>query len=725
MSSNFPSTGERAEVPQPVKKRGRFANVGEVVNTNFGEHQAHRQSGQREPVPEGFVRYELDEEDSEDDPDFEAEADPVEEEEEYDQYEDLEDINNLELAPDNARRSEAQLNHILTQSRTQTPRRRYASRVESPRGLAHDRDICHELPTPIAPFEGTREEDPEFEVDDPDFEVDNLDSTDEEDELDESERGGDDDEGGNGDIPEDNGEFSGVHLPDEVEVDELDEAESDEDDDDIEEEEDAEDGDEQAGPDEYQQFLMGLLADTGDPRGASDEAGANGITGGLPPPSWALDDDDDFDYLRESARVQDDPLEFRDDLQVSRKELVQLFSNSTAGGLRRQTRHSRIAQGSRQRQPSAAVPMSGAIAASSVVVPSVQMPTAIIPSLRASSAEPLPAQNSFASFIAPPHASFMNLPAHSLYQFREQLSVHVQILTTIYAETKKASRTIGDKRPGNSSQETADVRTIHAAANRSEMLLRGLVENKKVSALYHQAVGTNLSRLKGFSERLLHRDRNSSFTYESCKFSVYNLPVLDLLEPFISDCMTADVADMPAGVLERFKNFDRPDIAQALRARPHGRQYSASGSRPGWFPWTAEDDRLLAMTMAKYGSDEVGQFSKDLLPHRQEDDCQTRVRYLSSRRCPDNPVKRQVTFITSPLNKDEVELVRHGLIKFGRGNNEDPSVWKRIQAELLPGREWSHLQKLWNWRETRRKYKAKYRAKSYQKKKAMRGTAPA
>jgi len=106
-----------------------------------------------------------------------------------------------------------------------------------------------------------------------------------------------------------------------------------------------------------------------------------------------------------------------------------------------------------------------------------------------------------------------------------------------------------------------------------------------------------------------------------------------------------------------------------------------------------------------------------------EDDCQRRVRYLSSRRCPDNPVKRQVMHISTPLNKEEVHLVRYGIERYGAGKTDDPEVWKSIQRDLLPNREWSHLQKLWAWRESRRKYKAKYRAKVSEKKKALRSDA--
>ncbi|CDF34892.1 unnamed protein product [Chondrus crispus] len=725
MSSEFPSREERAEVPQPVKKRGRFAVCAEGIGLNSERSQSSGRRENREPVPKGYVRYELDEEDSEDDPDFEANADVLADEDDDDQYNGLVDINEGELAPDTTRRSEAELNHILNDPRIQQSTRRIASRNGAFDDLARPSELYptnHASLPSLGPELG---QDPDFDLDDPDFEVDNLDSTDEEDEREDSEPFDENNEDENIHLPDDTIEFDNFHDSNDIEVDELDEADSDESGCEAEEEEDEDDEDDEfdgkeGAPDEYQQFLMGILAESGD----RVTEGSRDVPGGLPPPSWALDDDDDFDYLRESARVQDDPLEYRDDLQVSRKELVQLFSNSTVG-LRRQTRHSRASQTVKPRQSNRsirALPISRTLSSAPAAAASAPHPVvngAVSNTLR-SQTGPSANRSVPTPYIGSPNAPFINLPVHCVNMLHEQMSIHVQLLTAVHAKAKKVSRSAREPRFESGANETVDISTANAAANRSEVLLRGLVENKKVSALYHQALATNLSRLKAFSEKLLHRDGNAAFKYETCKTSAYNLPVLDLLEQFISDCRNANLEEMPGNVLARFKPFHNPQISQAMWTRPQGRQYSASGLRPGWFSWTAGDDFLLAITMAKYGSNEVGQFSKDLLPHRKEDDCQTRVKYLSSRRCPDNPVKRQVMLITSPLNNYEVEQVTRGLSMFGRGAClDDAAVWKRIQAELLPGREWSHLQKLWHWRETRRKYKAKYRARSYKKKKAM------
>lgn len=88
-----------------------------------------------------------------------------------------------------------------------------------------------------------------------------------------------------------------------------------------------------------------------------------------------------------------------------------------------------------------------------------------------------------------------------------------------------------------------------------------------------------------------------------------------------------------------------------------------------------------------------------------------RVRYLSSRRCGENPVKRHVTFNNTALSKAEMRAIQHCLKMFGEGAEQNNDVWKAIQRDYLPGRDWSFLQKLWHIRETRRKYKASYRKK--------------
>lgn len=674
------STARRESPPRgPVKKRGRYSH----------------------PVPaEDFVRYELDEEDSSQDPDFEAEE-PEDDEESVDERQEL----NSE-----ARVADDELPHILYAGSEHGPELQYQSR-----GTLYD---------------GLDGVDTGFDEGEPQFDIDDLDSSE------------DDDDDGEGAAFESEAHELGSperHDLDPLEADEASDV-GDVDDEELEEdaveegdvEQDEQDVDQEGPPDEYAQFLRGLLnPDNGVPTASETRpAGSDTV-----PPSWALDDDDDFDYLRESARVQDDPLEYRDDLHVSRKELLQLFFNNTEGGLRRQTRRSRARQASVGRDPSRAASVAqaahtpSALTGRSLILPATSMPGTVASGERtgvSAGSDPgrpeLPSQAVSGAFTA----STAGLSAPALFTFREQLRVYVQILTTIYAENQKKVRVARPEchpdgsESGGIHSEDRPLAVASEAASRSGALIRDLLRNERVCAAYHEMVRNGMSKLRSYSKHQVGRDGTSDCNYKSSRTSVYDLPVLALLESFLKACSTAQPSTMPASVLQSLQPHFRADLTSALLLRLRGRQYSARGSsRPGWYPWTAQDDNLLAMTMAKYGS-EFGGFSADLLPHRKEDDCQTRVKYLSSRRCPDNAVKRQVMFIAAPLNRDEVALVRRGLELYGqRGLNEE-EVWRKIQSELLPKRDWSHLQRLWKWRETRRAHKARYRAKASQRKRALR-----
>lgn len=657
---------------QPVKKRSRYANPTAPT------------------VPQGFVRDELDDDDSADDPDFEAdELDPAEDEDDepYDAFE------------------EQDLGFVGV--RTRTSHHEHARQLES---TLNDPNLEHA--TFLDAF-GAAEDGRGGE----DFEVDDLDST--------------DDENSAGLI----GFRDLAHVVPAEDRSRTGDGssfgrEDDEDDDYDEEGEDDEDANPIENPaDDYQRFLRGLLAESAsiehrdNSRGAGEE-----IQGSAEPPSWAMDDDEDFDYLRESARVHDDPLEYRDDYHVSRKELVQLLSSGKGTNLRRHTRHAKARSNGRgvrdtSAAPPISIPLSVLQPALGVTGASPAVPTAVGASI--TPVVPSPANVQVPTFVAPPAAGYGCLPPATMLRYREQLGVHVQILTGLHANLMAKVKTAEEGRSaGNSQPDEPDLAAAKQSVKRSETLIRGLIDNKRVSTLYHQVVATNMARLKPFEENIVNPAKNAMLRFENMRRSVYSLPVLDLLEPFLRDCTTMPASSLPASALQPFQRFNRPDIAQALRPRRGQRHYVGSHTKPGWYAWSSSDDALLAMAIAKYGSDNV-EFSKDLLPHRQNEDCLTRIRYLSSRRCPDNPVKRQVMLVSAPLSKAELEIVQKGLVMYG-GNTDDPEVWKRIQRNLLPGRAWPYLQKLWTWRETRRKYKAKYRAKASEKKKAAQeGAAPA
>lgn len=650
-------------------------------------------------IPDGFVRDELDEDDSADDPDFEAdELDPAEDED--DEPYDVFDERDLGIVGVRTRTSEAdaQLGQILSEAALDPATSAFSDLFQ-------------------------RTEEAEFEVDD-------LDSTDEE----EREQGEVDQRSDQrSDAIEVSGRAGGGSLN----------GEEDERDNNEEVEEGDDDGEEE-GDGEYQQFLRSLLTeDNAAPSVTQGDALDDDTRGNAQPPGWAMDDDDDFDYLRESARVHDDPLEYRDDYHVSRRELVQLLSNSKGKYLRRQTRNSKpkTARGTRNTAVASSIPLplnapQPALGTGLVNSAPLSLPVAPHPAVGAEATPvvPAPVSSTFSTgvmpalprrdditvspYVTPSYTVYTSMPPAALHQFRDQLAVHVQILTTLYANVKYKLRAHenGDETNGQGGEEE-EVTVLREADMRSENLIKGLIDNRRVSMLYHQVMSTNMARLKPFSDMTVDKLGSSRVSYENNKVSVYNLPVLGLLERFLNDCASLPLSGLPNAAMQHFQSFNRLDITDALRTRRIQRQYTGSHFRPGWYMWTVADDTLLAMMIAKYGTDTV-EFSKDLLPHRQNEDCLARVRYLSSRRCPDNPVKRQVMTISAPLSKDELQLVSRGLALYG-GNVNDPAVWKRIQRELLPGRQWSHLQKLWGWRETRRKYKAKYRAKATQKRKTV------
>ncbi|PXF42186.1 hypothetical protein BWQ96_08106 [Gracilariopsis chorda] len=416
----------------------------------------------------------------------------------------------------------------------------------------------------------------------------------------------------------------------------------------------------------------------------------------VPPEAFnqLLDDDDEFDYMREAANVQDDPLEFRNDLLVSRREVAQLLSERDIA-LRSQRKQRARRSASAAKPP--AVPLS---------LPQNLVPAhaPIVAGGHACAAAPAPMPMRSLPLLP---GTIMPLNPLSISHFQEQFKAFVQILAHVHANASKSFRMSDDGQSHQDTKQTLD---------RSERMLKRVVLNRQLSASYHDMLDKHVMHISRFSDELGYRAFEQCFRKENRRKSAYAIDGFESIEMFMSDCRTLPVEQLPSGAVARLDIVCRPHLKQALSTRK--RQFTLTGAREGWFTWTAEDDRLLALTIAKYGR-EVGEYAKDLLPHRLEGDCQARVRHLSSRRCADNAVKRQVMHISAPLNQQEVALVQYGLQSFG-SRVEDCDVWKRIQRELLPGRQWSLLQKLWLWRETRKKTKARYRAKESERKRALR-----
>lgn len=484
--------------------------------------------------------------------------------------------------------------------------------------------------------------------------------------------------------------------------------------------------------------------------------------------SEGQDDDDDFDYLRESARIRDDPLEYRDDLTVPVEEVAQLLSypdEETA--LRPATRASKLSkQRSNQSHPNlmssaptmlptphaaptsiiseplvAPVPMT-------VAAPAPPFPQSLPPSNNVSCGPvniskrngselynaPFPNTSSLA--VLPDMTSktaFVGLGVDRLAQFRQQLASYAQIASHVHIQLARkyqvirgsscereeaAARRVGvETRSGQSEarclgNENEKNDSIVSAYKRSESMLKRFVKHGKTSRDYHDMLGCQMRALQPMANRLLGIRAGQQYKFDSWRSGALDVKLIDGIDTFIRAVSSRswDGTDKPLRLL---KSFWQPYVTNALQCKQQRQWWPTDSGREGTFPWTLEDDFLLALTIAKYGR-EFGELCKDLLPHREEDDCQRRVRYLASRRCTDNAVKRQVLHLTSPLRPEEIQLMEEGVCRFG--NADDPETWKRIQRELLPNREWPHLQRMWNYRKSRRKYKATYRAKVAERK---------
>lgn len=438
------------------------------------------------------------------------------------------------------------------------------------------------------------------------------------------------------------------------------------------------------------------------------------------------DDDDDFDYLKESTKFRDDPLEYREDLTVPIKEVIQLLSqNDAPSGLRPQTRASKAKRVSLRRanKPAQSVPVlepANANAKPKPVVPTPVLPgpgpsgLTMVPPLLA------PPMGAVAAGEAAegPCAAYLVVRRDKMARFQQQLVAHVQIATHVHstlARQVRAAAVVNEGADGDADEESA----IAVACKRSSEMLGRLVIHACVSRNFHWLLTDRLSALRPIAERMLGGGVSRWNVYTSRRTGAMDIPLVHAIDGFLNE-VSSPQWDGGDAALDRLKVHWRDDVAAGLR-RQRPKRYPSGGFRDGVPPWSGEDDLLLAMTIAKYGR-EFDDMARDLLPHRGQDDCHSRVRYLSSRRCGDNVVKRQFVVLNSPLNRDELRLVQEGLKRFGEAS--DSGTWKRIQRELLPAREWSHLQKLWLWRESRRKYKANYRAKVNGKKRTDGGGAP-
>lgn len=366
---------------------------------------------------------------------------------------------------------------------------------------------------------------------------------------------------------------------------------------------------------------------------------------------------------------------------------------------------------------------------------------------------PLPASTG-----TPPQVAYIPLPQQKVAEFHRQLSAHVQIATHLHFTLGQRAKQ-KQQQQSNTSEEDVIMKDADSdndfmkSRQRIETMLYRLIEQGRSSDLFYTLTQSRIDSMYSLLQKIClsgtsaptssapsssssasapapssshapgnnnntgnNRNNNISFHFRQ------HTPAIPIkLIQATSDYLTAiggnntDNGSSDSRILTdgALREYTSEALALTLRRRMTNR--SQTGARGGAPEWSREDDVLLAMTVAKYGRD-FNDLCKDLLPHRSVDDCQLRTRYLSSRRCGDNAVKRQVMILNSPLTRDELAKVDEALKRPGADPTE-AETWKRIQRELLPGREWSHLQKLWNWRVHRRQYKANYRAKKQSKEK--------
>lgn len=435
------------------------------------------------------------------------------------------------------------------------------------------------------------------------------------------------------------------------------------------------------------------------------------------------DEDDDFDYLRESALVRDDPLEYRDDMTVPIKEVIQLLGETdNTPSLRPQTRASKPKATKAKRTNASAQAKSrmSAVNVMPALEPQSGFPdrnsaslsrkvfecTGDAPKLSGSSPVPMGYTVGTAAQIAS-NMTYMSLPTNKIMEFKHQLAAFVQITTQIHWEMARELRRFEPHPQSNNTitERDQDMTAVALVCRRSNAILSRLVSYGTLSNKYHTLLSDNLKKTPLRYGQIPESIAMGRPVADGLRVSVIDNGLVTAVESFMQE-VSGQRWNGNDGALKSLEIYKRSDISAALRRRVSHPQSSNGLDRPPI--WSSEDDFLLAMTIAKHGR-EFGENCRDLLPHRDVDDCQLRVRFLSSRRCPDNSVKRQMLILNTPLTPEEIQKVRYGLQQYG--SESDCETWKRIQRELLPGRDWSYLQKLWNWREKRRKYKAKYRAK--------------
>lgn len=421
------------------------------------------------------------------------------------------------------------------------------------------------------------------------------------------------------------------------------------------------------GDDAYAQFLAAILAEDAPPNAAVE---AN-------PFSSVLDDDvdDDFDYLAAMATAVEDPLEYRDDkaVHVSKREIVQLVSTESG----RRTRPRRIAPAAPATQSIPGAPVHPMAIAPAPLPGVLSLGTSSNPRV----GHGIPLYDGTAAGPIEAYRGQSPVSAVALARLHQQLNLHVLMLGYV-----------------NALAEDAEAKAT------TQGLMTELLYMRNVTRQYKQT----FEPLKREFEDALHLADSGQVPTESRLAA----PALNAVESLLDRLQAGGSLDT-TDIISMFRPYAEEDVHAKLMSRASPEKLSSEPRDS--MVWHVEDDTLLALTIAKHTT-EFGSASADLLPHRTTAECERRMRYLSSRRCGDNPVKRQVhasATRSKPLSREEIAIIKSALVRISgvHGKQTSPEVWKIIQRDHLPHRDWKQLGELWSWREKRRAYRDRYNRK--------------
>lgn len=443
----------------------------------------------------------------------------------------------------------------------------------------------------------------------------------------------------------------------------------------------------------YQQFLRAILADDDAPTTANFPAAS------------LLDDEEgdiDFDYLTAAAEIVEDPLEFRNDrtVHVTRREIVSLVAGNPERRRRRPRAPSHFPFSGPALLPGAIpfhpAPIAGAIEPGSLFPSTGDFNRNVLsPTPGGTGSSVLEGQLPSVQPIAMLQPKSIILTdaqfwAQNVCVLQQQLNSHVLLLASVRSKAREAS-----------------------VKESSERLLRELIAYRDTSRHF-----------KSVFDPIRQRFENP--LYPSCESETYfATPSLAVVEGFLAEASLG--REDVNGFMASLQPFADQTIAAALI---HGGKRLPCSEEE--IPWTMEDDALLALLIGKYSMD-FGNNARLLLPYRSVASCEQRMRFLASRRCRDNPVKAMVLEVTSnvrALSAMEIGIISEAIARFEPDHSPEDldwggpgtQVWQRIQQEFLPHRDWRQMEKLWSWRQSRRKYKRNERRKRKVQEAARSGT---